>query len=246
MFRGLTNNSLRLGRRLRRLHVHRLLEILPRTILVGHKLRRVIFRDDFLRPTLDDLRFGALRIGLVDLATGVVRPLAAEGTALPWPADAKQINPQWAPDGTAVYFVGDRDGVSNVFRFDVTAGGLARVTDVESGVTGITPASPALAVASDAGAIAYSVYEARPGGAMVPAFTLENYARFLGDPFHLAILWKTVAMGLWVTAWCLLLGYPLAYTLARLRSRRLRALLVACLLVPLMTSVVVPSPLRSR
>jgi putative spermidine/putrescine transport system permease protein len=48
-------------------------------------------------------------------------------------------------------------------------------------------------------------------------------------------------MGLWVTAWCLVLGYPVAYTLARLRSRRLRALLVACLLVPLMTSVVVRS-----
>jgi putative spermidine/putrescine transport system permease protein len=89
--------------------------------------------------------------------------------------------------------------------------------------------------------VAYSFYEARPGGAMVPALTLANYVRFLGDPFHLAVLWKTVAMGLWVTAWCLVLGYPVAYTLARLRSRRLRALLVACLLVPLMTSVVVRS-----
>jgi putative spermidine/putrescine transport system permease protein len=76
---------------------------------------------------------------------------------------------------------------------------------------------------------------------MVPAFTLANYVRFLADPFHLAVLWKTIAMGLWVTAWCLVLGYPVAYTLARLRSRRLRALLVTCLLVPLMTSVVVRS-----
>jgi putative spermidine/putrescine transport system permease protein len=89
--------------------------------------------------------------------------------------------------------------------------------------------------------VVYSFYEFRPGGVMIPAFTLAHYVRFLGDPFHLALLWKTVALGAWVTAWCLVLGYPLAYTLARLRSGRLRAVLVTCLLVPLMTSVVVRS-----
>jgi putative spermidine/putrescine transport system permease protein len=87
----------------------------------------------------------------------------------------------------------------------------------------------------------YSIYEAGPGGTMIATFTLANYARFLGDPFHLRVLGQTVAMGLWVTVWCLVLGYPLAYTLARLRSRRVRGLLVTLLLVPLMTSVVVRS-----
>jgi putative spermidine/putrescine transport system permease protein len=87
----------------------------------------------------------------------------------------------------------------------------------------------------------YSFYEAGPGGRMVPAFTVANYVRFLGDPFHLMLLWKTVVMGLWVTLWSLVLGYPVAYTLARIRSRRLRAILVTFLLVPLMTSVVVRS-----
>jgi putative spermidine/putrescine transport system permease protein len=87
----------------------------------------------------------------------------------------------------------------------------------------------------------YSLYKAGPGGTMIATFTLANYARFLGDPFHLRVLGQTVAMGVWVTAWCLVLGYPLAYTLARLRSRRVRGLLVTLLLVPLMTSVVVRS-----
>lgn len=89
--------------------------------------------------------------------------------------------------------------------------------------------------------VVYSFYEFRPGGVMIPTFTLANYVRFLGDPFHLALLGQTVALGAWVTGWCLVLGYPLAYTLARLRSGRLRAVLVTCLLVPLMTSVVVRS-----
>jgi len=89
--------------------------------------------------------------------------------------------------------------------------------------------------------IVYSFYESRPGGVMIPAFTLRNYLRFLGDPFYLYVLWATVLLGLWVTAWCIVLGYPLAYVLARTRSRHIRGILVTLLLVPLMTSVVVRS-----
>ena len=89
--------------------------------------------------------------------------------------------------------------------------------------------------------LVYSFYEFRPGGVMIPAFTLRHYLRFLGDPFYLYILWRTVLLGLWVTAWCIVLGYPMAYVLARTRSRFLRGILVTLLLVPLMTSVVVRS-----
>jgi putative spermidine/putrescine transport system permease protein len=89
--------------------------------------------------------------------------------------------------------------------------------------------------------LAYSFYESRAGGVMIPAFTLRQYIRFLGDPFYLYVLWRTVLLGLWVTVWCIVLGYPLAYVLARTRSRYLRGILVTLLLVPLMTSVVVRS-----
>jgi putative spermidine/putrescine transport system permease protein len=107
--------------------------------------------------------------------------------------------------------------------------------------------SPALAlllfafVAPLAILLVYSFYDFRPGGVMIPAFTLRQYLRFLGDPFYLYVLWRTVLLGLWVTAWCIVLGYPLAYILARTRSRHLRGILVTLLLVPLMTSVVVRS-----
>jgi putative spermidine/putrescine transport system permease protein len=89
--------------------------------------------------------------------------------------------------------------------------------------------------------LAYSFYESRPGGVMIPAFTLRQYLRFLGDPFYLGVLGRTVLLGFWVTAWCIVLGYPLAYALARTRSRTRRGVLVTLLLVPLMTSVVVRS-----
>lgn len=85
----------------------------------------------------------------------------------------------------------------------------------------------------------YSFYKAEPGGVMLPAWLIENYRRFLLDTFYLRILWTTLKLGFWVTLICLVLGYPLAYSLARTRSRRMRALGITILLIPLMTSVVV-------
>lgn len=87
----------------------------------------------------------------------------------------------------------------------------------------------------------YSFFIARPGGEMIPAWVLDNYVRFLGDTFHLGVLWNTVRLGLWVAGVCLALGFPLAYTLARTPSRRRRSLGITVLLIPLMTSVVVRS-----
>src|SRR5262245_43125192 len=52
-------------------------------------------------------------------------------------------------------------------------------------------------------------------GAYEWAFTLTSYARFLTDPFYLGVLWDTLWLGAVVTLAALLLGYPLAYHLAR-------------------------------
>lgn len=87
----------------------------------------------------------------------------------------------------------------------------------------------------------YSLYRTEPGGVIAPAWVLDHYRRFLLDPFYLRILLTTVELALTVTAVTLVLGYPVAYALARTRSPRRRALGVTVLLVPLMTSVVVRS-----
>jgi Tol biopolymer transport system component len=119
--------------------------------------RSIALATDRFTTTLNDLRFGALRVGVLDLSTGIVRPIRT-GEASD-PMAAKQINPQWSPDGGSVYFISDRAGTSNVFRVDIASGELRQVTDVHGGVSGITSTSPALAVASAAGTVAFSVYE---------------------------------------------------------------------------------------
>jgi putative spermidine/putrescine transport system permease protein len=74
----------------------------------------------------------------------------------------------------------------------------------------------------------------------VGGLALDNYARFLGDPFYLGILGRTLAIGLAATLASLVLGYPVAYYLARARGRR-RAYLMLGILAPLLVSVVVRS-----
>jgi putative spermidine/putrescine transport system permease protein len=82
-----------------------------------------------------------------------------------------------------------------------------------------------------------SFYEFVPGGLAQPALILDNYAKMLSDSFYQVALFRTLYLGAVVTFCCLLLSYPLAYTIARSRSRWAGLLLIV-VLTPLMTSVV--------
>ena len=120
----------------------------------------IAFATDRFTSSMDALSFGSLRLGLLDVRSGVVRQVPGLEVA-PSDADApKQVSPQWAPDGRALYFVSDRDGGSDIYRVDLSTAELVRVSNVPGGVSGITAASPALAVASRAGTLAFSVFEA--------------------------------------------------------------------------------------
>src|SRR5213076_2345206 len=70
----------------------------------------------------------------------------------------KQISPQWSPDGKAIYYVADPQRVSNIYRVELATGYVRQVTAVTGGVSGITATSPALAVASASGRLAFSAY----------------------------------------------------------------------------------------
>lgn len=70
------------------------------------------------------------------------------------------------------------------------------------------------------------------------AFGLDQYVRFLGDPFSLRVLGATLWLGVKVTLLCLLLGYPLAWLHVR-SPRWAQGLLMLVIVLPLLTSVVV-------
>jgi putative spermidine/putrescine transport system permease protein len=71
-----------------------------------------------------------------------------------------------------------------------------------------------------------------------PGFTLQNYLRIVSDRLYLGLLADTLLYAVVTAAICLVLAYPTALHLARTKSR-LRGLLYAAVLSPLLTGVVI-------
>jgi putative spermidine/putrescine transport system permease protein len=78
----------------------------------------------------------------------------------------------------------------------------------------------------------YSLNQFVPGKFMVDALTVENYVKFFTDPYYTTVLWRTVRVALATTAICLVMGFPLAYVLARTRTRH-KNLLIMLVVLPL-------------
>ena len=71
-------------------------------------------------------------------------------------------------------------------------------------------------------------------------YTAEHYLRILYEPIYLKILWRTLRIAFLVTVASFLLGYPVAYAMNLIRNRW-GLLIIACVLIPLWTSVLVRS-----
>ena len=78
----------------------------------------------------------------------------------------------------------------------------------------------------------YSLNQFVPGKFMVDALTIENYVKFFTDIYYTAVLTRTVRVALVTTVICLLLGFPLAYVLARTQVRY-KNLLIMLVVLPL-------------
>ncbi len=114
--------------------------------------KRIVFTTDRFTTDLDSLRMGNYTLALMDVASGsIVRVPGFDG--------ANSINGQWSPDGKSIYFVSDREGIPNIYRLDLDSRSFSQVTNLYTGVSGITSLSPALSVARDTTRLVYSVYE---------------------------------------------------------------------------------------
>lgn len=69
-------------------------------------------------------------------------------------------------------------------------------------------------------------------------FTLINYIKNISDVFFGEVLLKTLIMGVASTVICLILGYPVAYHLARTKSR-FKSVLFVLVISPLLVGVVI-------
>lgn len=112
--------------------------------------RELVWVTDRFSSSLDTLAFGNYRIGAMTLAGRQMRQYAG------FP-DGRNTNPEFAADGS-LYFVATPDGIPNVYRMR-EGRAPERVTNLLSGVAGITPLTPSMSVASAAPALVFTVFE---------------------------------------------------------------------------------------
>jgi Tol biopolymer transport system component len=99
---------------------------------------------------LEQLYFQGMRISTIEISSSTIK-------TLPLFTNAKNINPQYGPDGS-IYFIANPEGIADIYRYSPD-GHVNRVTRVQTGVSGITDMSPALSVAQRTGDITFSLYE---------------------------------------------------------------------------------------
>ncbi len=101
---------------------------------------------------LSQLSIGEMGIATIEIDTGTIRQLAL------FPR-ARHINPQYSPDGKAIYFIANPEGLPDIYRYWLAEGRIEQVTHVQTGVAGITEMSPAMSVAANTGDIAFSLFQ---------------------------------------------------------------------------------------
>lgn len=114
--------------------------------------RRIAFVTDADPATsFERLQFAPLRLAMMD-ATGENLRL------MPRFPTGKAINPQFTPDGNALLYVADPDGVSDIYTMATSGSQGRRITAVATGISGISGNSPAISVARESGDVVFSVF----------------------------------------------------------------------------------------
>ena len=78
----------------------------------------------------------------------------------------------------------------------------------------------------------YSFNRFDPRRMMIETFSLDNYVKFFADPYYTGVLWTTLRVAALCTFACLVMALPLAYVLARTRSR-FKNVLIMLVVLPL-------------
>ena len=132
---------------------------------------RIAFVTDRFGTNLNRLRYGEYRLAWLDVASGTV-------TQAPGFPMGKHINPQWAAGGRLLYFLAEPDGVTNVYRLDVASGQITRVSNLFTGITGISTLSPALSAAANADRIAITIQNDNEH----EVYRIDGAAALAGEP----------------------------------------------------------------
>ncbi len=115
--------------------------------------KKIIFTSD--RTTYDTKLSQDITFNLAeyDLTTGKVTDIKIFN-------GANNLNPQYSSDGKQIYFLSNRDGFRNMYRYTLSDSKVEQMTDLFTGICGITEFSPAISISAN-NDIVYSYYRAQ-------------------------------------------------------------------------------------
>ncbi len=113
---------------------------------------KIAFVTDRFSTDLSILSMGKYELALLNPVSGQIEKIQGF-------IHSYNINPQWSPDAKSLYFISDESGIANLFKIDIGQENIRQITNLFTGISGITSLSPALSVAQHSGDLAFSLYE---------------------------------------------------------------------------------------
>jgi len=113
---------------------------------------KVIFTSDRGRSTdLREVKYGNLRMAVYDMNTKEISTIdILEGSDI--------VNPEYSPDGLDIYFVSNADGYRNLYRYNIDNNEVRKLTNLKTGITGVTHLSPCFDISQDTEEMVYILY----------------------------------------------------------------------------------------
>lgn len=115
--------------------------------------KRIVFSYDKISTDNDKGVEINFNLAIMDLSSRSIENL-------PVFLEANNLNPQFSADDSEVYFLSNRDGFRNLYRYKIATNSTEQLTDYFTGISGITEYSPALSVSQNDDVL-YSYYRAQ-------------------------------------------------------------------------------------
>ena len=110
----------------------------------------IVYVDEVINTDRDAKKFST-EIKVIDLRNNEIKNLNV------FPG-ADNLNPRFSNDGKTIYFLSNSDGFRNLFAYDVATEKVYRITRLKTGISGLSPTSPALSAAMNEDLVAYTYY----------------------------------------------------------------------------------------
>lgn len=134
--------------------------------------RKIAFVTERFSANIKWAEAGNYELALIDVATGQIDKLLA------FP-NGKNINPQWSADSKSLFFLSDQSGKTDIYRIEIESGKIFQVTNLYTGISGITELSPAYSLAQETGKMVFSYYE----NGYYSIYSADNPSVLEGQPF---------------------------------------------------------------